>query len=60
MMSWFRKIFTGLFVGLFSRVKVKASEKDVNKEFGTSTQRMGVRMTEGLRDVFRGRWIKKL
>jgi hypothetical protein len=28
-------------------------------EFGTSTQKIGVRFTERIRDVFRFEWLKK-
>jgi hypothetical protein len=29
-------------------------------EFKTSTQRLGLRFTERIREIFRHRWIKKL
>jgi len=50
--------------GLLSRLFVKSSTKptvnDLKKtDFKTSTQDMGIRFTEKIRDVFRFRWIRK-
>jgi len=58
-----KKTFLGSIAGrilaAFSR-KPKAEPKDVKKiDFETSTQKMGVRFTEKIRNVFRFRWIKK-
>jgi len=45
---------------LFGR-KEKVSDKEaLNSDFKTSTQKMGVRFNEKIRDVFRHRWLRKL
>jgi len=49
----------GRILALFGK-KPKPETKDVKKiDFETSTQKMGVRFTEKIRNVFRFRWIKK-
>jgi hypothetical protein len=38
----------------------KATSEDIKKiEFSASTQKMGVRFTDKIRDIFRYRWIKR-
>jgi hypothetical protein len=38
----------------------KTSVDDIKRaDFKTSTQRMGVRFTDRIRNVFRNRWLKK-
>jgi len=45
---------------LFGKSLAAPTEKDLKEaEFKTSTQRLGIRFTERLREVFRFRWIKK-
>jgi len=39
---------------------VKPTADDLKKvDFRTSTQRMGIRFTDKIRNVFRSRWLKK-
>jgi hypothetical protein len=57
----------GSFLGLMAVVasalfgkSIKANADDIRRaDLGTSTQRMGVRFTEKIRNVFRNRWVKK-
>ena len=47
-------------MGVFSKALPKPTANDLSRaEFKTSTQRLGVRFTERIRDVFRFRWIRK-
>jgi len=44
---------------VFGGKPAKPTTRDLKqKEFSTSTQRLGVRFTEKIRDVFRFKWIK--
>ncbi|MGA2093537.1 MAG: hypothetical protein ABSH16_09045 [Sedimentisphaerales bacterium] len=61
-----RKInaFFGFLAGIISAVfgsrTAKPTAKDLKDvDFSTSTQRLGVRLTDRIRDVFRFKWIKK-
>ena len=46
---------------IFRRSPAKPGPNDLNRmDFKTSTQRMGVRFREKIRDVFRLKWIKKI
>jgi hypothetical protein len=50
----------GIFGAAFGPRVAKPTPKDLkNADFPTSTQRMGVRFTDRIRDVFRFKWIKK-
>ncbi len=50
----------GLLATVFGTKAAKPSMEDLKRaEFGTSTQRIGVRFTERIRDVFRFKWLKK-
>jgi len=41
--------------------KRKEKPNDIKKmECSTSTQKMGISFTDKIRDIFRGRWIKKV
>jgi len=56
--------FFGLLVGgillIFGRSAGKPTVEDLKRaEFKTSTQRLGLRFTERIRDVFRFRWLRK-
>ena len=52
-------LMAGVASALFGK-SIKANTDDINQaDLGTSTQRMGVRFTEKIRNVFRGRWLKK-
>lgn len=66
-MAFRRKINTvlGLIAGILATVfgvkSAKPTAEDLKKaEFGASTQRLGVRFTERIRDVFRFKWLKKV
>jgi len=60
-----RKIgsWLGLMAGVASTLfgkSVKPTSNDLRRaDFKTSTQRMGVRFTEKMRNVFRSKWLKK-
>jgi len=46
---------------VFGAKPVKPTAEDLKRtEFGASTQRLGVRFTERIRDVFRFKWLKKV
>ncbi len=52
-------LMAGVASALFGK-SIKANTDDIKQaDLGTSTQRMGVRFTERIRDVFRNRWLKK-
>lgn len=56
--------FVGLLAGgllsIFSKSSAKPTASDLRRmEFKTSTQRLGVRFTEKIRQVFRFRWLKR-
>jgi hypothetical protein len=45
---------------LFGKSPPKPTADDLKRtEFKTSTQRLGIRFTERIRNVFRFRWIRK-
>ena len=49
----------GAIMNLFGR-KAKTTKHTLKKvDFPTSTQKIGLRFTEKIRDKFRNRWIKK-
>jgi hypothetical protein len=51
--------FLAAIFSMFSR-RLKPTKKDLkNADFKTSTQSMGVRFNEHIRNVFRFRWIHK-
>ncbi|MHC4844107.1 MAG: hypothetical protein ACYTFM_06320 [Planctomycetota bacterium] len=55
LISW----IAGAFVSKFSRSKTKPTGEDLKQaEFKTSTQGMGIRFTDKIRDIFRFKWIK--
>jgi hypothetical protein len=58
-----RNSFFGLVAGglswLFDRRRGKATLEDLRRaDFATSTQRLGIRFGERIRDVFRFRWLR--
>ena len=56
----FLALFAAGLLSLFGRSPAKPTAEDLNRmEFKTSTQRLGIRFGEKIRDVFRFRWIKK-
>jgi hypothetical protein len=58
-----KKSFLGFLAGLpclFGKSRTKPTAEDFKRtEFKASTQRMGVRFTEKIRDVFRFKWLIK-
>ena len=45
---------------LFSKSSDKPTVEDLRQaDFETSTQRLGIRFSEKIRDVFRFKWLKK-
>jgi hypothetical protein len=47
-------------LSVFGKSPKKPSAEDLKKaDFRTGTQRMGVRFSEKIRDVFRFRWIRR-
>jgi hypothetical protein len=54
----FLGLLAGSFLSLFGRSQQKTTVKDLKYvDFKTSTQQMGVRFTEKVRDVFRFKWL---
>jgi len=52
--------FAGALLSIFGKSPPKPTAGDLKQtEFKTSTQRLGVRFTEKIRDVFRFRWLRK-
>ena len=52
-------LMAGVASALFGK-SIKANTDDIKQaDLGTSTQRMGVRFTDKIRNVFRSRWLKK-
>jgi hypothetical protein len=50
----------GLLATVFGTKTAKPSMEDLKRaEFGTSTQKIGVRFTERIRNVFRFKWLRK-
>ena len=57
-------VFLGSLAGgllsLFGKSPARPTENDLKRaEFKTSTQRLGIRFTEGIRRIFRFRWLRK-
>jgi len=56
----FLALFASLFLSIFGKSHTRPMAADLQRaEFKTSTQRLGIRFTERIRDVFRFRWLKK-
>jgi len=48
------------FLSIFGKSPPTPTAADLQRaEFKTSTQRLGVRFTDRIRDIFRLRWLKK-
>jgi len=59
--SSFLGSLAGLFLSMFGKSADKPTVEDLKRaEFKTSTQKLGIRFSERIRDVFRFRWLKKL
>ena len=48
-----------ILTSVFGKRHRTAAEDFKRMEFSTNTQRLGVRFTEHIRDVFRFRWLKR-
>ena len=52
--------FASLILSIFGKSHLGQTTADLQRaEFKTSTQRLGIRFTERIRDVFRFKWLKK-
>ena len=48
-------------LSVFGRRRVKVTTEDLKKaEFKTGAQRIGIRFSEKIRNVFRFKWLKKV
>lgn len=57
--SFFGFLMGGL-LSIFGKSPPKPTTDDLKQmEFKTSTQRLGIRFTERIREVFRFRWLRK-
>lgn len=53
-------LFASLLLSIFGKSPARPTAADLQRaEFKTSTQRLGIRFTERIRDIFRLRWIRK-
>jgi len=53
-------LFASLLLSIFGKAPSRPTSADLLRtEFKTSTQRLGIRFTERIRDIFRFRWLKK-
>lgn len=58
--SWLGYL-AGLLSSLSGRSRLRIGGKDLQRhDFSTSTQRLGVRFNERIRDTFRFRWLGRL
>jgi hypothetical protein len=56
----FLAFVAGLVLAIFGKSPAKPTPSDLKQaDFKTSTQQMGIRFTEKIRDAFRFRWLKK-
>ena len=56
----FFSFLAAVLLTVFGRSPVKPTSNDLRRmEFKTSTQRLGVRFIERIREVFRFKWIRK-
>jgi len=51
--------FAGICVKMFGKCAKKQPKKPPELEFKTSAQRLGLTMTDRIRDIYRKKWIKK-
>lgn len=57
--SFIGSLAAGL-LSIFGKSQAKPTAEDFTRmEFKTSTQRLGIRFSERIRNVFRFRWIKR-
>ena len=56
----FIALLTAGLLSIFGKSPAKPTTDDLNRmEFKSSTQRLGIRFSERIRDVFRFKWIRK-
>jgi hypothetical protein len=54
-------LIAGLVLSIFGKSPAKPTTADLqDAEFKTSTQRMGIRFTGKIRDVFRFKWLRRI
>jgi len=54
-------MFAGLVLALFGKRRIKPTPDDLKRaDFTASTQRLGVRFSEKIRNCFRFKWLKKI
>ena len=52
--------FAGVLLSIFGKSPARPTVDDLQRaEFKTSTQHLGIRFTERIRDVFRFRWLRR-
>ena len=57
--SFLSLVASGL-MSIFSSKRIKHTNEDLKRaEFKTSTQSLGIRFNEKIRDVFRFKWLRK-
>ncbi|MHC4619652.1 MAG: hypothetical protein ACYTEQ_18045 [Planctomycetota bacterium] len=56
----FLGLLAGVILSMFGKSPARTTTDDLRRsDFETSTQRLGVRFTERIRNVFRFRWLRK-
>jgi hypothetical protein len=54
-------LLAGALLSIFGKSPPKPTVDDLKRmEFKTSTQRLGIRFTEKIRNIFRFRWLRKV
>ena len=54
-------MLAGGLLSIFGRTPAEPTVDDLRRaDFKTSTQRLGIRFTERIREVFRFKWLRKL
>ncbi len=54
-------MLAGLVLSLFGKRRIKPTTRDFERaDFTASTQRLGVRFSEKIRNCFRFKWLKKI
>ena len=56
----FLSLFASLLLSIFGKSPARPTTADLQRaEFKTSTQRLGIRFTERIRNIFRFRWLRR-
>ncbi len=59
-MKSFFGLLAGVLLSLFGKSPPEPTAADLQRvEFKTSTQRLGIRFTEKIREVFRFKWLRR-